>query len=128
MKNIIKVLVIESSNSVSSKLSLESDIEIVSVTNNEISALALIAQHKPNLVAIDFESPNINSIQTIKAIKEYSPETKTFIISHQEGERYITQAIIAGAKGYLLKSTLGKNIIKAIRIMNQGYFQLSLSY
>ena len=129
-KNIIKVLVIEAQQVIPSKLQvdleLESDIKIVAVANNGVSAFEKIAEFQPDLVMIDLELTNICAITMVEIIKERYPQIKTLIISNNQENDLINRAILAGAKGYLAKSTLGKNIIKAIRIINQGYFQLSL--
>ena len=131
-QNIIKVLVVDAQQVVPKTLEvdlkLESDIEIVAVANNGVSALEKIEELQPDLVMIDLELPDVNGITLIEIIKQRYPQTKTLILSNHQEEKYVTRAIIAGAKGYLLKSTLGKNIIRAIRIINQGYFQLSLGY
>ena len=107
-------------------LELESDIKIVAVANNGVSAFEKIAEFQPDLVMIDLELTNICAITMVEIIKERYPQIKTLIISNNQENDLINRAILAGAKGYLAKSTLGKNIIKAIRIINQGYFQLSL--
>ena len=131
-QNIIKVLVVDAQQVVPKTLEvdlkLESDIEIVAVAKNGISALEKIEELQPDLVMIDLELPDVNGITLIEIIKQRYPQTKTLILSNHQEQKYITRAIIAGAKGYLLKTTLGKNIIRAIRIINQGYFQLSLGY
>ena len=131
-QNIIKVLVVDAQQVVPKTLEvdlkLESDIEIVAVANNGVSALEKIEELQPDLVMIDLELPDVNGITLIEIIKQRYPQTKTLILSNHQEQKYITRAIIAGAKGYLLKTTLGKNIIRAIRIINQGYFQLGLSY
>ncbi len=131
-QNIIKVLVVDAQQVVPQTLEvdlqLESDIEIVAVAKNGISALEKIEELQPDLVMIDLELPDVNGITLIEIIKQRYPQTKTLILSNHQEQKYITRAIIAGAKGYLLKTTLGKNIIRAIRIINQGYFQLSLGY
>ena len=131
-QNIIKVLVVDAQQVVPTTLEvdlkLESDIEIVAVAKNGVSALEKIEELQPDLVMIDLELPDVNGITLIEIIKQRYPQTKTLILSNHQEQKYVTRAIIAGAKGYLLKSTLGKNIIRAIRIINQGYFQLSLGY
>ncbi|MDJ0574785.1 MAG: response regulator transcription factor [Xenococcaceae cyanobacterium MO_234.B1] len=128
----IKVLVVDTQQIVPTTLQVdlesESDIEIVAVANNGVSALEKIEELQPDLVMIDLDLPDVNGITLIEIIKQRYPQTKTLILSNHQEQKYITRAIIAGAKGYLLKSTLGKNIIRAIRIINQGYFQLSLGY
>lgn len=130
--NIIKVLIVEAQQIVPTTrqidLESESDIEIVDVVNNGVSAFEKIEELRPDLVTIDLELPDINAISLIEIIKERYPETKTLILSYRREEKYINQAILAGAKGYVLKNSLGKNIIRAIRLINQGHFQLSLGY
>ena len=131
-EDIIKVLLVEaqqiSQTTGQIDLESESDIEIVAVANNGVSALEKIEALRPDLVMIDLELPDVSVISLIEIIQELYPDTKILIISYRQEEKYISQAILAGAKGYVLKTTLGKNIIRAIRLINQGYFQLSLGY
>ena len=129
-QDITKVLVVEAQQVIPTKLQIalesESDIKIVAVANNGVAAFDKIAEFQPDLVMIDLELTNICAITMVEIIKERYPQIKTLIISNNRDNNLINRVILAGAKGYLAKSSLGKNIIKAIRIINQGYFQLSL--
>ena len=108
------------------KMQLESaaDLSIIGSADNGIVALQKIEQLKPDVVIIDLEMPGMDGITAIEIISDRFPETKSLVLSSHEEREYINQAIVAGAKGYLLKGTSGKDLAHAIRNIDQGYFQL----
>ena len=124
----VRVLIVDDQKSVrlTLKLYLESNsqIEVVAMAEDGVAALEKIAELQPNVALIDLEMPGMNGITTIEIINERFPETKTLVLSSHEQKEYIHQAILAGAKGYLMKGTSPEQLTAAVLKVNQGYFQL----
>ena len=125
---IVRVLVVENQKSVGLNLRLylesHSQIEVVDVAEDGITALEKIAELLPDIAIIDLEMPGINGITTIEIINERFPQTQTLVLSIQGQQECIHQAIVAGAKGYLLKDVSAEELNEAVLKINQGYFQL----
>lgn len=124
----VRVLVVDDQKSVrlTLKLYLESNsqIEVVALAEDGVAALEIIAQLQPDVVLIDLEMPGMNGITTIEIINERFPETKTLVLSSHDEQAYIHQAIMAGAKGYLMKGASEEQLTTAVLKVYQGYFQL----
>ncbi|MGK7897432.1 MAG: response regulator transcription factor [Xenococcus sp. (in: cyanobacteria)] len=124
----VRVLIVDDQKSVrlTLKLYLESNsqIEVVAMAEDGVTALEKIAQLQPNVTLIDLEMPGMNGITTIEIINKRFPKTKTLVLSSHEQKEYIHQAILAGAKGYLKKGASQEQLTAAVLKVNQGYFQL----
>ena len=125
---VITVVIADDQLTVRTSLQLQlrevDDIKIVAMVDNGISALEKVAELTPNIIIIDLEMPNLNGITAIEQIGDRFTQTKTLVLSAHDERDYINQAIIAGAKGYLLKGTSTEDLIDAIRKVDRGYFQL----
>ncbi len=124
----VRVLVVDDQRTIRqtirSYLEPNSQIEVVGLAEDGVSALEKIAELQPDIAVIDLEMPGMNGITTIEIINERFPETKTLILSSRDQQEYIQQAIVAGAKGYLLKGCSEEKLTEAVLKVSQGYFQL----
>jgi DNA-binding NarL/FixJ family response regulator len=105
-------------------LEIEADFQIVGFANNGQEAIEKVAQLQPNIVIMDINMPIMDGLAATKVISELYKFTKVLIFSLYDDDRSLSNAIEAGAKGYLLKSTPSEEIVLAIRSAYQGYFQL----
>jgi two-component system response regulator NreC len=79
-------------------------------------ALAL----KPDVAVLDIGMPLLNGIEATRQIVRRLPGAKVLILSMHSQEAYVSRALQAGAKGYLLKDSAGKDLIKAIATVAAG--------
>lgn len=79
-------------------------------------ALAL----KPDVAVLDIGMPMLNGIEATAQIVRRAPEIKVLILSMHSQEAYVSRALQAGAKGYLLKDSAGKELVKAITTVLGG--------
>lgn len=106
------------------QLASAKDIQVIGYADNGITAIKKVAELLPDVIIIDLEMPDMDGITAITQISDRFPQTKSLVFSSHDERQYINQAIIAGAKGYLLKDTATKDLIEAIRQVDRGYFQL----
>jgi DNA-binding NarL/FixJ family response regulator len=83
-------------------------------------ALDLIPKHKPDVVLMDIQLPNLSGIECTVLLKRMMPSVRIIIITTYEDKDRIFKALRAGACGYLLKRYLRSEIIHAIREVRQG--------
>jgi DNA-binding NarL/FixJ family response regulator len=76
---------------------------LIGEATNGTDAVLLAKQHSPDISIIDLELPGINGIEVLKEIKKILPSTKVAILTSHKEERYMLEALDAGADGYLLK-------------------------
>lgn len=100
------------------------DLKIVGTAQDGKGAIEQVRILQPNVVIVDIEMPIMNGIVATQKICQQFPDIKVLILSSHENQRYIVEAFQAGANGYLLKSTLVKNLEQAIWSVYQGHSQI----
>ena len=126
--NDIRILLVDDQNSIRQDLyfSLKDKpkVKIVGSAADGQTAVSQVKTLCPDVALIDIEMPGMNGLMTTQTIKEQHPNTEVIILSSHNDNKYIEQALEAGAKGYLLKSTPALEIVHAIQYVQKGYLQL----
>jgi DNA-binding NarL/FixJ family response regulator len=99
----------------------EPEIEIVGTARDGHSAVNQVIKLQPDLVLIDIEMPKMNGIVATKYICKHVPDTKVIVLTSHKQQSYITQAIQAGASGYLSKDSLIQDLKQAIHSVGKDY-------
>ena len=102
---------------------------VVGEAGNADEALALAAAHEPDLVLMDVGMRGMNGIALAALFHERYPGIRVLMLSMHDNVEYVTQAVRAGASGYVLKDSPGAEIIRAIGAVLDGktYFSEGLS-
>ena len=83
-------------------------------------AVRLATELRPDVVIMDVRLPELNGIEATKAIKEEHPDMPILILSAYDDDRYVFPLLDAGANGYLLKTTSGAELARAIHTVQAG--------
>jgi DNA-binding NarL/FixJ family response regulator len=105
-------------------LSLEPDLEVIGTADNGEAAIEQVALLAPDVVLMDLRMPVMDGREATRAISERFPQVKVLVLSTFDDDRYITDSIRAGAKGYLLKDMPSEDLAQAIRVVYRGYTQM----
>jgi DNA-binding NarL/FixJ family response regulator len=106
-------------------LSIEPDLEIIGMAENGEEAVSLFETLQPDVVLMDVRMPVMNGNTATRQICEKFPNAKVLVLSTYDEDRDVSDAIRAGAKGYLLKDMPSEELVNAIRCINSGYAQLA---
>jgi DNA-binding NarL/FixJ family response regulator len=92
-------------------------------------ALELAATTKPDIALVDISLPRLSGLDLILQLKKLQPRLELLVFTIHDSERIIAQALRAGARGYVLKTDCGDELIKAIDSLSrhQTYFSNSVS-
>ena len=94
--------------------------EVVGEASDGYQAIEAFGKFRPDVALIDLQMPGMNGIDTIIAILEKWPGARCVVLTTYAGDVQATRALKAGAKGYLLKSMLRKDLIDTIRTVHSG--------
>ena len=83
-------------------------------------AVELAEKLKPDLILMDVSMPKLSGLEAARRIRELVPQSSLIIVSQHESAELIRQALSVGAKGYVTKSSLGKDLFGALRVVEQG--------
>jgi DNA-binding NarL/FixJ family response regulator len=101
-------------------LEREADMSIVAEAADGREAVRLAEEHSPDVVIMDLAMPILNGIEATRRIVAKRPHTAVVILSMHQDESYVLGSLNAGAKGYLLKDSMRKEVTEAIRAVSQG--------
>lgn len=100
-------------------------ITVVAEADNGEQAVALAAQHKPDIALLDITMPGMNGLQAAERILRELPDTRVLMLSMHAGEEYVTQALKLGVSGYLLKDAATLELQAALEAVAGGTTYLS---
>lgn len=95
-------------------LSASPSLSVVGVAHNGAEALALAEQLRPDVVLMDLNMPVMNGVQATRALRERLPGAAVIALTTYDDERWVVDAVRAGAAGYLLKDTGQPELVAAI--------------
>jgi two-component system response regulator DegU len=101
-------------------LEFEKSFQVVAEGDDGSEALKLVKEHKPDVVIMDINMPQMNGVEATKELVEKYPDTKVIILSIHDDENYVTHALQTGAQGYLLKEMDADALIEAVRVVAEG--------
>lgn len=96
------------------------DLEVVARCSNGREAIERVEFAQPNVILMDISMPEVNGIEATREIKLKHPNTQVLILTMFAEDKYVSDAIMAGASGYLLKTVRKDDLIKHIMMVHKG--------
>ena len=109
--------------SMRSMLSHEPDLLIIDEARDGREAIELCRLHRPDLVLMEASMPTMTGLEATRAIKEEFPGTKVLIVSAYESVAFVSEAVTAGAEGYVSKLAPLQELLEAIGGVLRGESQ-----
>jgi len=104
----------------SSSLNAEADMEVVAEAGNAEDAIGAFRRFHPNLVLMDVRLPGMSGADAAAAIVREFPDACILMLSTHSGEEEIYRSLQGGARGYILKSAMREELLRAIRQLREG--------
>jgi DNA-binding NarL/FixJ family response regulator len=101
-------------------LDAEPDLEVVGEAGNGAEAIQLALGIEVDLAILDISMPRMTGLQAVAELRRRKPGLRTLILSMHENERYLYEALKAGASGYVLKSVADRDLVEACRAAMRG--------
>src|SRR5690242_6493985 len=99
--------------------------QVVGEASDGQEGLRLAESAKPDIVVMDISMPTINGLSAAREIQQKFPKTKTILLTQHDEKQYVTEAMEAGVKGYVLKNQAGSDLLQALRQVSRGQVYLS---
>lgn len=96
------------------------DIKVIGEASNGQEAIDLAIAHQPDVLILDIMMPRLNGIQAAEHIRNLKLGVKILFVSMYSDTGLVRQALQTGAKGYLLKTSAGEELLQAIRTVAKG--------
>ena len=102
----------------------QSDMELVAEASNGREAIELFRKHRPDVTLMDLQMPDMGGIDAMSAIRTEFPEARIIVLTTYAGDVQVFRALKAGARGFLLKGLLRKELLDTIRAVHAGHKRL----
>lgn len=93
---------------------------VVAQAANGLDALALAAEHQPDVAIIDISMPHLGGLEVVRRLQADIPGIRVLVLTMHEDQEYLLQAVRAGATGFLLKDSPKAELVAAVRNVGEG--------
>src|ERR687891_1673219 len=120
----IKILVVDDHEVVRDGISVmmgrQQDFAVVGEASNGLEAIEKVQDLRPDVVLMDLRMSQMDGVQAMRRIRAEDASVKFIVLTAYDSDEYISDAIEAGAKGYLLKDASREELFQAVRAVHQG--------
>jgi len=103
----------------------QADMQLVAEAADGREALERFRTHRPDVTLMDLQMPQMTGIDAIGAIRAEFPEAHIVVLTTHAGDVQVSRALKAGARAYLLKGLLRKELLETIRAVHAGQRRVS---
>jgi DNA-binding NarL/FixJ family response regulator len=93
---------------------------VVAEAEDGVAAVECAIRERPDIAILDVSMPRMTGLQAAREIRARCPDTRVLLLSMHDDERYVFDALKAGASGYVLKRNVDEALLDAIRAVNRG--------
>lgn len=105
-------------------LATQSDLSLVAEASNGEEAIEAFRTHRPDVTLMDLRMPGMNGLDATTNIRNEFPEARIIVLTTFADDVQVVRAVQAGARAYLLKNQLYKELLKTIRAVHAGELKL----
>jgi DNA-binding NarL/FixJ family response regulator len=96
------------------------DIDLVAVVDSAEAAMGAVEEHSPDVVILDVRLPGMDGVAAVKELSRVAPQVKSVVFSAYGDRGLLTDALTAGARGYVMKGSPPDDLIRAVRMVHDG--------
>jgi DNA-binding NarL/FixJ family response regulator len=106
-------------------LDRQEGMSVIAEAEDGVDALEQTIARKPDIAILDVAMPRMTGLQAARHIHEQVPEVHVLLLSMYDDERYLFEALKAGASGYVLKRAADTDLVEAVRAVARGHSFIS---
>jgi DNA-binding NarL/FixJ family response regulator len=122
--SLIRILAVDDhpllSKGIAALVNTEDDMKLVAEASSGEEAIEKFRTHRPDVTLMDLQLPGLNGIETMSRIQKEFPNAKIIVLTTYSGDVQVVRAIKAGARGYLLKRQVHRELLETIRAVHAG--------
>src|SRR6267142_2509374 len=103
-----------------STLAKDSALQVVAEVHDGLEAVRRAEELRPDLILLDIGLPTLNGIEVARRIRELVPESKILFVSQESSADVVQAALAAGARGYVVKTDAGSELLIAVKVVLRG--------
>ena len=98
----------------------ESDMKLIAEASSGHEAIEQFRLHRPDVTLMDLQMPDMNGVETISRIQEEFPDARILVFTTYQGDAQVLKALKAGARAYVLKGHVHRELLDTIRAVHAG--------
>ena len=122
--NLIRILAVDDHpllrKGIAALVNTEPDLKLVAEASNGKEAIEAFRLHRPDITLMDLQMPEMDGLETVEAIRREFPEARIIVLTTYSGDTQVLRALKGGARGYILKGYVHKELLDAIRAVHAG--------
>jgi DNA-binding NarL/FixJ family response regulator len=108
-------------------LNAEWDLEVVAEAGNGQEAIEVVLEHRPDVVVMDLDMPELDGINATRFLREQYQELHIVVLGSRDEDAMAIAAVRAGAIGYLSKTASSEELVETVRAAARGHVTFSAS-
>ncbi len=122
--NVIRILTVDDHpllrKGIAALVNTEPDLKLVAEASNGKEAIDAFRTHRPDVTLMDLQMPDMDGLEAINVIRSEFPDARVIVLTTYSGDMQVLRALKAGARGYILKGHVHKELLHAIRAVHAG--------
>jgi DNA-binding NarL/FixJ family response regulator len=107
-------------NGIGGLVNAEPDMKMIAEAATGVEAIKQFREHHPDITLMDLQMPDMTGIEAIIGIRRDFPEARIIVLTTYSGDVQVVRALRAGARGFLLKARLNRELLDVIRSVHAG--------
>jgi DNA-binding NarL/FixJ family response regulator len=122
--NLIRILTVDDHpllrKGIAALLNAEPDLKLVAEASNGQEAIEAFRSHQPDITLMDLQMPGLDGVEAVDRIRSEYPEARIIVLTTYSGDAQVLRALRAGARAYILKGHVHKELLETIRVVHAG--------
>lgn len=122
--NLIRILAVDDHallrRGIAALVNAEPDMKLVAEASNGQEAIEKFRQHRPDVTLMDLQMPDLNGTDAISQIQGEFPDARIIVLTTYTGDAQVLRALRAGARGYILKGHVHRELLETVRAVHAG--------